>query len=743
MYRIQTAWAAFESAVTSVRTKEAVKIALSLVLVYSISLQSGWMNPYWAGLAVAMVSLAPPGQSIRKGFLRICGTFPGCLAALLILALAPQNPCPFIMLVGGWIFFTTYMMLHDKERSYLWNVAGFVCLIIVLTGPSSSANTFEHAMYRTVETILGVLVYTGISIFLWPVSSRGGARKSGLELLETQQKLLGVDAGSLTQANVQEDLGKLQVQGTTQLQQLRTMIQAESSENYEMQRMRPRWREFAETSERLLAAQVRCWFDLSQLNNLDVDAVFPDLQVFVRTLSERIERCHGALSGGAVIVDLPAVRITSNAELVRKLTVLDRAAVAVLQKDLRCLDSLTRSMSDRVNQLTTQAHAFADSSKPPVSEPGAGGGRAFTLPAPDLDYLRGAGFAVATVIVGFTIWIYVNPPGHASWFQLTGTIAMAVAATQQMKAKNLVVPVGLASMLGVCVYVFVMPRLTSFYELGAVLFVCVFVNSYYFTGVARLAGFIAIINEISVHNQQTYDFAAMANSFLFTMLAFYFVFVMSYLLSSARPEKALLRLLSRYFRSVDYLSTELAVARGDEAGLTALYRRWKTNFYLRELKTLPGKIGPWSDAIDLKSFPDNSREQIHSLVASLQILSYRVESLLSAGRATQSRILIDASRSEISAWLASIARVSREWSSRPEAGNVESLQQHLAEGLNTLEARFRNAGSQLDKSAVDESDAENYFHLLSSLRGVSEASLTYAKAAEVIDFPHWREERFS
>ena len=121
------------------------------------------MNPYWAAIAVTMISLATAGQSINKGLLRIAGTIPGCLAALIIMSLAPQNPVFFILLVAAWLFVTTYLMMVDKQRAYLWHVAGFVCLIIVLAGPQSSQNIFEHAIYRSVETVMGVVVYFSVA----------------------------------------------------------------------------------------------------------------------------------------------------------------------------------------------------------------------------------------------------------------------------------------------------------------------------------------------------------------------------------------------------------------------------------------------------------------------------------------------------------------------------------------------------------------------------------------------------
>lgn len=50
----------------STKVKEAIKVSLAMVLVYGIALKVNWMNPSWAGLAVAMIALATAGQSIRK-----------------------------------------------------------------------------------------------------------------------------------------------------------------------------------------------------------------------------------------------------------------------------------------------------------------------------------------------------------------------------------------------------------------------------------------------------------------------------------------------------------------------------------------------------------------------------------------------------------------------------------------------------------------------------------------------------
>ena len=73
------------------KLKEAIKTGLAFAMVFGLAMQFGWMNPYWAGWAVAVIALPTTGESLRKGALRILGTIPGCIAALVINALAPQD----------------------------------------------------------------------------------------------------------------------------------------------------------------------------------------------------------------------------------------------------------------------------------------------------------------------------------------------------------------------------------------------------------------------------------------------------------------------------------------------------------------------------------------------------------------------------------------------------------------------------------------------------------------------------
>jgi uncharacterized membrane protein YccC len=71
--------------VLTTRSKEAIKTALAMAVAYGIALSMDWDRPYWAGFAVAFISLATVGQSLNKGAMRMLGTLVAAGVALVFL----------------------------------------------------------------------------------------------------------------------------------------------------------------------------------------------------------------------------------------------------------------------------------------------------------------------------------------------------------------------------------------------------------------------------------------------------------------------------------------------------------------------------------------------------------------------------------------------------------------------------------------------------------------------------------
>jgi uncharacterized membrane protein YccC len=726
--------------VLSRKAKESIKTGLAFALVYAIALQSGWLNPYWAAFAVAMISLQTAGESIHKGLNRMIGTIPGCIAAIVILALAAQSRWEFILLSSLWIFFTAYMSMRSRNSTYLWTVAGFVCLVIITSGASTSQDLFEHAVFRVVETAMGIGVYTLISVFLWPQTNAGAIKKASTGLTATQSAICRagreVMTGMVDATATRENRDDLHRQELEQLTQLAQALVAEGSESYEVREVRPQWNRFLDLSTTLRESLDRWHTSMTELARTDVNAALTGVPAFFDELDCRFEEIRKLLEGRPVQFKPGPVFLSINQTAIRGLSHFEQAALAVTRKELETLEFLTAALFDCALDLAGQA---VDNSTP-QSLPVSGTVKPdIKLPLFDLDRLRSAAYAAVVTCAGFCVWIYVDPPGHSGWLFLSGTMALNLILMLQVPVIRFVKPLALAAVLCISVYVFIMPRLSTYYELGMLLFMCMFSLRYFFTGLAQLMGNLAIINMIPIQNQQTYDFAVLANTTIFMLTVFLFLFVLSYIMGSPRPEKKVLALLRRFFRSSEFLMSSVIREPGRKASALA---RWKIAFFLHEMKSLPGKIGVWSKAIDQSKFSSNKPDQVQRLVTTLQELMYRIEYLLEARETGQAESLAREMKQSVHAWRESIESIFVKWSENPGSEPAVDLEQRLAAGLSVLEQRIDTAIEQVDRENLSKEDGENFYRLLGAYRGVSEATVAYAGIAGTIDWVDWNEEKF-
>jgi uncharacterized membrane protein YccC len=718
------------------KLKEAFKTGLAFALVFGIALQAGWMNPYWAGWAVAVVSLPTAGASIRKGMLRIAGTIPGCLAALVIHALAAQDRWTFMLLVCAWMFCTAYMMVRQEKYSYLWLMAGYVCLVILLSDLDSSANMFESAVFRTVETVMGVVVYTLIAVFLWPQTNLGAIKKHSAELATTLDDIYrygrDIMLGRLTHV---VSFQELQGKAVQQLAQFDKILQAEGSESYEVNEVRHLWERMQELSQAILETAGRWQSGFGELAHIDLRAVLPELQSFFTELDDRFAVLPDVLTGRSPAHPSHPVRLAVDPAVVQGLAAFDRAAMEVARQEMLRLESLTAALLECADELQGNAVGSGQPKQVPIF-----GGRNLEtwLPVPDWDHLRSAAFVAVTTGVGFLVWILFDPPGHSGWFQLNGTIALLVAATPQLRASRLIPLVAVTSAVCLAIYTLVMPQLSSFLGLGSLLFGIMFLNCFFFSGMARLFCNMAILNMLQIQNQQVYSFAAMANVYIFLVMGFTFLFVMSYLLGSPRPEKVVLHLLDRFFRSALFLMSRKSPGVNHFSPL----EQWRIAFHRRQLCSMPAKLGAWGKAIDLNSFPGNTPEQVQAMVASIQALVYRIEQILETGLVYREKPISLELREDLKIWHRGIETTFDRWSRAPETEPVAALKLRLEAALRLLEQRIKEVISR-DGGEVSRQEEEDFFRLLGGYRGISEAALAYAGAAQAITWDHWREERFS
>jgi hypothetical protein len=257
--------------------------------------------------------------------------------------------------------------------------------------------------------------------------------------------------------------------------------------------------------------------------------------------------------------------------------------------------------------------------------------------------------------------------------------------------------------------------------------------------VARIALYLGMFNMLGIQNQQTYDFAAMANTYLFTMMALVFVYLLTYITRSSRQEKAFLIMLRRFFRSSEFLVGQLGATRRRVSFL----QRMRLAYHRQQVHSLPAKLGAWGRQIDRQKFPANSQEQVARLVANLQVVAYRIEDLIAAYSAPQADTLIKPLQRDIKDWRLAIEQGLKGWAERPDFNAGGQLQNRVLAKLQKLDVRISAEINKADaENQFSEAERLRFYHLLGAFRSLSQAAVAYVGQAGNINWNQWREERF-
>jgi uncharacterized membrane protein YccC len=718
----------------STRSKEAIKTALAMAIAYGIALQMDWDKPYWAGFAVAVISLATAGQSLNKGAMRMLGTLLTTVVALIFIALFAQDRWLFMLCLSAYVGFCTYMMGGAKHQ-YFWHVCGFVCVVICMGAGPNSIQAFETALLRAQETGLGILVYSLTSILIWPISSRADFEAAACKLSSTQKQLYRSYLDLMSGEGNAGEAQALRAQELQEQTRFGQLLDAAETDTYEVWEVREQWRRYQSQAAELTETMERWRESFAEVKALDLSRLLPNLASFSAELDERLAQIGRMLANQAPERQPAAMDLSLDTAQVGALSHFNRAALAVTRSRLQHLERLTRSLFERLSDIKGFGQSITEADTAPLPRVGF---------VPDPDRMAGAVRVILSMWLAYLALIYVNGmPGGAGFVSMAVPFVMALATMPQASVSLLFVPAAVSLLFGGLVHIFVMPHLSSFIGLGLLIFGVTFAICYLFAAprqvLGRIFGLAMFVSIASISNEQTYSFLKAANSALMFALLFLILAITAHVPYSLRPERAFLRLLGRFFRSCESL---VSAIRWDPQRRVTPFDRWREAFHAREVSTLPRKLGAWAPQIDTKALPGTSPQQVQAVVASLQGLTYRIKELLEEPGNPQAQFLVQELQADVRAWRLRVQETFQRLSEDPTAGDREAFRTKLDGILDHLEERIKGALDKAPGGLFSDQDGENFYRLLGAYRGVSEALVNYAGSTGPIDWALWREERF-
>ena len=718
----------------STRTKEAVKTGLAMAISYGIAMKLGWENPKWAGMAVAMISLSTAGQSLNKGAMRMLGTLVALVAAFAFLALFSQDRWLFMVFVSLYVGFCTYMVA-GKKRVYIWFVSAFVCLLISVSGGADSQNAFYTGLTRAQETGLGILVYALVSVILWPQSSAAKLDDVSRKLFTVQLQLYRFYCGLITGERTGAEYKKLKLQEIQLLGQFGKVLMGAEADTYTVWEVRHQWRRFHSQATTLMETLERWHESFATIRKIKLAELLPNLKPVFNQIDHRLEQIERMLSGKEPIPAPCRSSLKTNSEKFRSLTHFQQAAVAVTRAQINDLDHISQSLFDYVQDIKGIKPTTRESCRT---------ARPIFDPVLDPDRLKAAFQVMLTLWISFLVWVYINPPGH-NMFVFFATLMALIAAMAHQSVSIMFWPFVYGSAVTGILYIFVMPHLSGYIQLGLMIFGVTFGYYYLFwqpqQALIKIAGIAMFIALTSIQNQQTYSFAALANSAAMIIMGCILAIAIQFILGSPRPEKALLRLVARFCRHSEFLLSRVALDRDEDRGLV---KRWQMVIYRNDLLEIPAKLAVMGQRFDYKLLSGQTPEQVQTLVNSLQAIAYWIKELVEVRELPQADLLVAAALEDLRAWRLTAQEQLRLWADDPAlaASQGDAIRDRLAARMSALEEKIGKTFRGLKEGELNQGEIENFYQILGAFRGLSESGIDYTRAAEAIDWKQLQEERF-
>jgi len=586
------------------KLKFAIKAALSMALAYLIPLSQGWSQPSTAATTVMLIAaMGSVGDSVMKGAMRVIGTVLGAAVGMTLIGLFPQDREIYLLVAS--VIATVFLYL---ARAYKGDMTVFLLSAVTLLMMFQNGevdDVFIYGVDKTYMTIIGIIIYTFVGVFLWPVNLQDTSVENASTLSTLQSEIY------LLRNAQQEERKALHQKMIAQEQLLGTSIVASDSSSMEMNFSKTQWYDIVNSYKKISEL-------LTLLSHHDKASCAENFSLYVtnyETIDTQIIELLAAVplawKEQKKITIPDALEYQYDIEQIKTLSQLERAELSTTISDMLKLHSQLRKLAEKLNSLISPMPTF------------------FTLddiPKPsdflwfDIEDLKGTLISFIIFWVATLLWIFVNPPG--GFMIVVLATALSVLTTfSPLKPSLLIIIFSFSFIFAAAMYIFVLPNLYYGWELGLFIFVYSFIGFYFINPMLSIFFILGTVT-LGINNTMSYNFDVflmilfMFYSFLFMLLLFY------YIPFSTKPEHLFLVMKKRFFTLSQRLlqrSNNLSNNNG------SFFGAMRAKYSMLHLKSTVKKMQLWASKIDEKYFDSVDNDLLLGFSKECETLVYLLE----------------------------------------------------------------------------------------------------------------------
>jgi uncharacterized membrane protein YccC len=602
----------------SEKVQNSVKTALSLTLAYLIPMALGLQQPQTAAITVMLIAAATGlvSESLSKGFSRILGTIAGAIIGLGLIALFPQDRASYLIAVSMTVAVIFYLYNAYQADGTVFMLTAVVTLMVFNGGDAEGA--FLYGVERAFMTVFGVVTYTLVASFLWPVRAADNTQFLAAQVQEGCAALFA--AMKLDEDHTNKDfdakLAKLHADSAELKNQFSKVKNSIGVAQYSLE-----WNAVLSCYEEMQGALLPA---LRQVHSeRELQRYITNYELVTEHIDTQFCRVRQLWQGNEVSASTKYVALVYDVAALRGAGHLLTAKIVGRADMLATLQRVLADLECALQSLLLDATDYSSERKPRTSP---------TFVWLDRENFNTALRAFVSFWVATAIWILFNPPGGFIFVTLCTTFIPLLSYTP-VTPKLLIILLTVSFVVAAPVYVHLLPLLTHWLELALFLFLYAFIGLFLFPGPAAIF-FLLGLFVLGIQNDMNYHFDVIA----LVMLMFYMIsttlLIALYFPFTSRAEIVYASLQRRFFT---HCARSLNRSFNDTAwfGMALPAQLWQGTGQI-----LLAKMVFWGPRIDTVYFNRNDSQTIAEYNQACTILLGELEVLEQHGSVFASNPLV-------------------------------------------------------------------------------------------------------
>lgn len=584
------------------KLKFSIKVSLSMALAYLIPLSQGWSQASTAAITVMLIAaMGSVGESVIKGAMRVLGTIIGAVIGMTLIALFPQERILYLVTLSIIVAIPLYLVRAYKGDPSIFMLTAMTMMLVFKNGEVD--DVFIYGLDKTYMTIFGIMVYTIVGVFLWPVNIEDTTRENALKLIEAQTRIF-LDRHASKEKR--EASLALVVENEAQLEKS-TMDTNSAAINMQQ------WHSIIYTNKNINEY-------LTLLSMHDKEAYTDNLDMYVSNytlleseITRLFEQIRLSWEKEQQIDITEEIVLKYQTGKIKALSHIERASLITTMQDMQKLYKELRTLATKLNRIHSPLPTFFDIENLPDNKRFIWG---------DIEHLKGV---LVTFIIFWTatfFWIQFNPSGGFMIVALATGLSVLTTFTP-IKPSMLIVVFSISFIFATFMYVAILPNLHYGWELGLFIFIYSFV-SFHFINPKMTIFFLIGLFTFNIANTMYYDFGI----FLLVLLMFYLFLILLhifyYIPFSTKPEYLFIVMKNRFF----YLTQKmLERGRKEQQGKVSWFVTLAAKYSEMHLMSTVQKMQLWANDVNVKYFDTIDKEKLFAFTKESEKFAYLVELL--------------------------------------------------------------------------------------------------------------------